>query len=157
MHGSKLVNCFQKLLNLRYPSRTRLLVLHFEGPECYWEHLQKMLGEMRNHSAYNWCMQYINSRWLYNQEANIVHQELAVKCGLSWCKPTPCYKCEPYCARELSKMYSDRSITTDQTVHNKRSDVVTLDKAIKEAYLIPISVVTASTSPLPRSSRNIQT
>jgi len=93
----------------------------------------------------------------HSQGANIVHQELAVKCGLSWGKPTPYYKCEPYCARVLSKMYSHRSIKSDQTVHNNRSDVVTLDKTIKEAYLIAISAVIAFTAPSPRSSRNIQT
>jgi len=54
-------------------------------------------------------------------------------------------------------MYSDRSITSDQTVHNNRPDVVTFDKTIKEAYSIAVSAVTAFTAPSPRSSRNIWT
>jgi len=44
-------------------------------------------------------------------------------------------------------MYSDRSITSDQTVHNNRPDVVTFDKTIKEAYLVAISAVTAFIQP----------
>ena len=89
-----------------------------------------------------------------SQGANIVRQELAIKCGPSYGKPTPYYKCEPFCARELSKLYSDKSITY-QTIHNNRPDVFTLDKTIIEAYLIAIPPVTASRAPLPRSSRNI--
>ena len=133
--------------------------MHFEGPE-YYNTCRKCCEKSETiwHITGVCCTLTLGDyTHRHNQEANIVHQELAVKCGLSQGKPTPYYKCEPYCARELSKMYSDRSITTDQTVHNNRPDVVTLDKTIKEAYLIAIPAVTASTAPSPRSSRNIWT
>jgi hypothetical protein len=32
------------------------------------------------------------------------------------------------------------STTTDQTVHNDRPDTLTLDKTIKEAYLIDVTI-----------------
>jgi hypothetical protein len=38
------------------------------------------------------------------------------------------------------KLYYDRSITTDRTVHDNRPDIVALDKAIKEAHLIDAAV-----------------
>ena len=39
-----------------------------------------------------------------------------------------------------STVYYDRSTTTDQMVHNDRSDIVTLDKTIKEAQLIDVTI-----------------
>jgi hypothetical protein len=35
---------------------------------------------------------------------------------------------------------TNRSITTDRTVHNDRPDRVMLDKTIKEAYLIELAI-----------------
>ena len=69
----------------------------------------------------------------HNQVANIFHQELAIKCGLSngpsisYCKYAP--------QSVLQKLYYDRSIRTDRTVRKDRPDILILDKAIKEAYV----------------------
>jgi hypothetical protein len=39
-----------------------------------------------------------------------------------------------------NKLYYDRSITTDLTVHNNRPNIDMLDKTIKEAYLINVAI-----------------
>jgi hypothetical protein len=38
------------------------------------------------------------------------------------------------------ELYYNRSIRTDQTVHNNRPDRVMLDKTTKEAYLIALTM-----------------
>jgi hypothetical protein len=38
------------------------------------------------------------------------------------------------------KLYNDRSIITDQTIHNNRPGIVILDKTIKAAYLIDVTI-----------------
>jgi hypothetical protein len=45
------------------------------------------------------------------------------------------------------KLYYDRSITTERNIHNNRPGTVMLDKTIKEAYLIHVTIpaVTAYT------------
>ena len=57
-------------------------------------------------------------------------------------KLTSCYKDEPQYVLENShnKLYYDSSTTTDQTVHNDRPDIVTLDKTNKEEYLIDVTI-----------------
>jgi hypothetical protein len=55
----------------------------------------------------------------HNQVANVVHQELAIKCGLSEAKPTAHYKYDPQSVWEYStcKLHYDMSIITDRTVY----------------------------------------
>ena len=55
----------------------------------------------------------------HSQVANVVHQELAIKCGLSKGPLMPFYKYEPQSVLENSdcKLYSDRSIITGRTIH----------------------------------------
>lgn len=38
------------------------------------------------------------------------------------------------------KLYCDRSILIDRTLHTRRPDIVIIDKTIKEAYLIYVAV-----------------
>ena len=38
------------------------------------------------------------------------------------------------------KLYNDRPIITDRSIHNNRLDIVLLDKTIKEAYLIDVAI-----------------
>ena len=51
------------------------------------------------------------------------------------------YKYEPQFILENStyKLYNDRSIT-DWTIHNNRADIVILNKIIKEAHLIDVTI-----------------
>jgi hypothetical protein len=70
----------------------------------------------------------------HNKVANIIHQELAIKCGLSKGPSIPYYKYEPQSVLENSKykLYCDRSIITYRTIHNFRPDIVMLDKSSKK-------------------------
>ena len=96
-------------------------------------------------STYNWCCRalaegdYTDS---HSQEAKTVRQELAVKCGVSKGAPMPCYKHEPQSVLENTsyKLYYDRSIISDLTIHSNRPDIVTLDKTIKEIYSIHVAL-----------------
>jgi hypothetical protein len=67
----------------------------------------------------------------YNQ-ANIFHQELATKCGLSKGPPTPYHKYEPQSVLEISMytLYYDRSTITDPAIHS-RPDKAILTKPSK--------------------------
>ena len=58
----------------------------------------------------------------HNHVANIVHQELAMKCGLLRGPQMPCYKYEPQSDSENStyKPYYDKSVISDRTIHNNR-------------------------------------
>jgi len=78
----------------------------------------------------------------HHQLANIVHQKLAFKCGLSNGPPMPYYKYEPQSVLEnfSYKLYYNRTIMTDQTTQNSRQDTVILDKSIREANLIDIAI-----------------
>ena len=79
--------------------------LHFECFQYYQRHLQKMSREIRNHSTHNWCMLCNNSRPLHphrKEVANIVYQELAIKCGLLKGKSTRYYAYEPQSVLETS-------------------------------------------------------
>ena len=54
----------------------------------------------------------------------------------------PYFKYEPQSllANSTYKLYYDMSITTDQTVHYNRQDIVILDRPIKETYLIVVAI-----------------
>jgi hypothetical protein len=74
----------------------------------------------------------------HSQAANTVRQELAIKCGLSKGPPVPCYKYEPQAVLQNSsyKLYYDRPIITDRTIHRNRPNTVMLDKTIKAAHSV---------------------
>lgn len=77
----------------------------------------------------------------HNQVANILHQELASQRGLLTEK-LPYYKYNPETVLESAdfKLYYDRTIVTDKTVHYNRPDITLVDKKKKIAYLIDIAV-----------------
>jgi len=54
----------------------------------------------------------------------------------------PYYKYESQSVVENSsyKPCRERSIITDQTIHNNKPDIVLLDETIKEAYLIDVAI-----------------
>jgi hypothetical protein len=72
----------------------------------------------------------------------MVRQELTIKCDLSEGPPTPYHKHEQQSALDDSsyQLYSDRSMTTDRTIHNSRLDVVMLDKTNNEEYLMNVAI-----------------
>jgi hypothetical protein len=78
----------------------------------------------------------------HHQAANIVHQKLVIKCGLSKVPPMPYYKYEPQSVlKNFSyKLYYNRTIITNRTTHNSRQGAVILDKSIKEANLTDIAI-----------------
>jgi hypothetical protein len=51
-------------------------------------------------------------------------------------------------------LHYDRSITSDQTTHNNRLNMVMLNKTIKEAYSTNAAILTA---PSPRRPKSTQT
>jgi hypothetical protein len=79
---------------------------------------------------------------LHKQVVNIVHQEVAIKCGLSRGLPMPYYKHEPQFVLENCsyKLYSDMSLATGRTVHTNGPGVKMFDKTIKEACLIDVEI-----------------
>ena len=82
-------------------------------------------------------MSCATSRQLHHhgQVASILHQEVAVRGGLSNGPQVPYYKYEPQSVVQnfSYKLYYDRSITADLTIHNDRQDIVMIDKIIREA------------------------
>lgn len=77
----------------------------------------------------------------HNQVANIVHQHLAMQTGLLKDKePYYKYKPEPVLENAEYKLYYDRSIITDRTVHENRPDIVLQNKTSKETYIIDVAV-----------------
>lgn len=77
----------------------------------------------------------------HDQVAAIIHQYLAHKYKLIDEK-VPYYKYTPQSVLENSnyRLYWDRTIITDKTVHFNRPDVTVLDKNNKTAYLIDIAI-----------------
>ena len=77
----------------------------------------------------------------HNQVANIVHQKLALKYKLID-KHTAYYKYKPQAVLDNKdyKLYYDRAVITDQTIHHNRPDIIITDKRKKETYLIDIAV-----------------
>ncbi|KAL0822073.1 hypothetical protein ABMA28_005438 [Loxostege sticticalis] len=78
----------------------------------------------------------------HNQICNIIHQKLAFKYQLLTGKPLPYYQYTPKPVLESSshKMYFDRAILTDRTVHNNRPDITLIDKQNKQVYIIDVAV-----------------
>lgn len=106
---------------------------------------QAMTREITNHSTYSRCMSAPAQGDFTHRHcgvANIVHRELAIKCGLSHGPPMLDYKFEPQSLLEQSncKPHCDRSSITDQTAHNNRPQIVTLDKTIKAAYSVDVAI-----------------
>lgn len=78
----------------------------------------------------------------HNQLVNIIHQNLALKHNLIQNSYTPYYNYKPQTILENAthKLYYDRAILTDRTIHYNRPDVLLQDKLNKISYLIDISV-----------------
>lgn len=78
----------------------------------------------------------------HNQIANIIHQRLALKYELIPDTHTPYYQYTPKTVLENSthKIYYDRAILTDRTIHYNRPDITVRDKINKITYLIDIAV-----------------
>lgn len=78
----------------------------------------------------------------HNQIANIIHQKLALKHNLIQKTNTPYYNYSPQTILENTthKLYYDRAILTDKTIHYNRPDITLRDKLNKTTYLIDIAV-----------------
>ncbi|XP_026323226.1 uncharacterized protein LOC113232673 [Hyposmocoma kahamanoa] len=78
----------------------------------------------------------------HNQVANVIHQNLALKYALIHESITPYYKYTPQTILENTthKLYYDRAILTDRTIHFNRPDITLQDKLNKITYLIDIAV-----------------
>jgi len=96
-----------------------------------------MPRKIRNPPKRNRCMlspgqdEYTHG---HNHVDNVVHQELAMKCRLSRGQPMPCYKYEPQSESENStyKLYYDKSIITNLTIHNNRPTQLYQTKLVKK-------------------------
>ncbi|CAH2106131.1 unnamed protein product [Euphydryas editha] len=77
----------------------------------------------------------------HDQIANIIHQKLAQQQKLIK-DIQPYYKYSPETVLENSttKLYFDRAILTDRTVHYNRPDITFIDKTNKTGYLIDIAI-----------------
>ena len=78
----------------------------------------------------------------HNQVAYYIHQKLAIIHKLIQTDVKPYYQYLPKPVLESStwRMYFDRAILTDKTIHCNRPDITLLDKTNKTAYLIDIAV-----------------
>lgn len=79
----------------------------------------------------------------HDQVANIIHQELALKYNLiPSSSKTAYYKYTPETILENTthKLYFDRAILTDKTIHYNRPDITIVDKINKTAHLIDIAI-----------------
>ncbi|CAK1579245.1 unnamed protein product [Parnassius mnemosyne] len=78
----------------------------------------------------------------HNQVANIIHQTLAIQHNLIQDTITPYYKYIPSTVLENTthKLYYDRAILTDKTIHYNRPDITLQDKLNKITYLIDIAI-----------------
>lgn len=77
----------------------------------------------------------------HDQVAAVIHQHLAFKYKLIQEK-VPYYKYTPNTVLENTqyKLYWDRTIITDKTIHFNRPDITVFHKPTKSAYLIDIAV-----------------
>lgn len=77
----------------------------------------------------------------HNQVANIVHQKLALKHKLTDSKE-PYYKYVPQTVLENTthKLYFDRAIITDKTIHHNRPDITLIDKQKKTTFIIDVAI-----------------
>uniref|UniRef100_A0A2H1VMW0 SFRICE_006526 n=1 Tax=Spodoptera frugiperda TaxID=7108 RepID=A0A2H1VMW0_SPOFR len=78
----------------------------------------------------------------HNQVARIIHQKLAIKCNLLPPKVEPYYQYspKPVLENQSHKIYYDRAILTDKTIHYNRPDITMIDKQKKHTYIIDIAV-----------------
>lgn len=78
----------------------------------------------------------------HDQVAKIIHQKLAQKYDLLTQPIKPYYNYNPEVVLENKryKLYFDRAIHTDKTIHYNRPDITVLDKHNKTSYLIDIAV-----------------
>lgn len=89
------------------------------------------------------CSQLAQNDYLHrhNQVANIVHQQLSVRCELiDEVLPYYKYKPEPVLGSVNYKIYYDRSVITDRTICHNRPDILLHDKKESIVYLIDIAV-----------------
>lgn len=86
-------------------------------------------------------MAHTDYTYRHNQVANIIHQKLAAKSKLQE-TTCPYYKYVPDSVLESSnyKLYYDREIITDKTIHHNRPDITFVDKRQKIGYLIDITI-----------------
>ncbi|CAK1582479.1 unnamed protein product [Parnassius mnemosyne] len=77
----------------------------------------------------------------HDQVANIIHQKLAHQYKLID-SVTPYYKYNPEIVLEnpSTKLYFDRAILTDRTIHFNRPDITLINKINKTGYLIDIAI-----------------
>lgn len=77
----------------------------------------------------------------HDQVASIIHQHLAHSAHFIE-KKVPYYKYKPETVHENNhyKLYWDRTILTDKTVHFNRPDITLLDKSNSTAYIIDIAI-----------------
>lgn len=77
----------------------------------------------------------------HDQVAKIIHQKLAQKYDLTQ-DNTPYYKYTPttILESETHKIYWDRAILTDKTIHHNRPDIILQDKTTKTTFLIDIAI-----------------
>jgi hypothetical protein len=84
---------------------------------------------------------YPLDRRLCGLQRKIIHQKLAYKYGLLN-KTMPYYKYIPntILENETIRLYWDRSLITDKTIHNNRPDITLVNKVIKTVYFIDIAI-----------------
>ena len=77
----------------------------------------------------------------HDQVAKIIHQKLALKHDLTT-DNTPHYKYTPQIILEnhTHKLYWDRTLLTDKTIHHNRPDITLIDKIQKAIYIIDIAI-----------------
>jgi hypothetical protein len=77
----------------------------------------------------------------HNQIANIIHQKIAIKYKLID-QSTSYYKYKPQAVLDNQhyKLYYDRAVITDQTIHHNRPDIILTDKKNKHTYIIDVAV-----------------
>ncbi|WP_229833152.1 RNA-directed DNA polymerase [Streptomyces narbonensis] len=89
------------------------------------------------------CMRLAGTDYTHrhNQVGKIIHQKLARKYGLTQDR-LPYYKYEPKTVLENDsyRLYWDRTLLTDKTVHYNRPDITLIDKKNKLGFLIDIAV-----------------
>ncbi|XP_052748657.1 uncharacterized protein LOC128200179 [Galleria mellonella] len=77
----------------------------------------------------------------HDQVANIIHQKLAYQNNfITSIQPYYKYKPESVLENSTAKLYFDRAILTDRTIHYNRPDITLINKTNKTAYLIDIAV-----------------
>lgn len=80
-------------------------------------------------------------KYRHDQVAHIIHQKLAHKYNLVD-SVVPYYKYKPESVLENAntKLYFDRAILTDRTIHYNRPDITLINKITKIGYLIDVAI-----------------